>query len=140
MPTVEASLFSLLTAGSPNAVAAIVGSRVYPDVLPQGVTYPAIRVQRISTPRAQYRALDGRAGYASPRMQIDCWSLSRSGALALAQAVYAMLEGYHAAAVAGLRIDAISTDDEGGDAEVDIGPNGATVFRERLDLIVFHPE
>lgn len=139
MPSVEASLFSLLTTGSPNAVAAIVGTRVYPDVLPQGVLYPAIRVQRISTPRAQYRALDGRAEYASPRMQVDCWALSRSGALALAQAVYGMLEGHHAT-VAGLRIDAISTEDEGGDAEVDIGPNGATVFRERLDFIIFHPE
>lgn len=139
MPSAEAALFSILTTGSPNAVAALVGTRVYPDLLPQGVTYPAIRVQRISTARSQYRTLDGVAGYASPRMQIDCYALSRSGAVALAQAVYNMLEGYHAT-VGGLRIDAISTEDEGASVETDIGPNGAAVYGQRLDAIVHHAE
>jgi hypothetical protein len=136
MPSPEASLFSLLSTG---AVGAIVGTRVYPDILPQNVTYPAVRVQRISTARSQYRDLTGRGNYASPRIQIDCYALSRSAALALAQAVFDMLEGYHNT-IAGLRIDAISTEDEGASAETDIGPNGAVVFGQRLDVIVFHPE
>lgn len=139
MSRAEAALFSLLTTGSPNAVAAIVGTRVYPDILPQGVLYPAIRLQRISTPRSQYRTLNGRAEYASPRMQIDCWALSRLGALALSQAVYQLLEGF-TGTIAGLRIDYVSTEDEGGDVEIGIGPDGRNVYRERLDVIVAHPE
>jgi hypothetical protein len=137
MASAEAALFSILTTDS--AITAIVGTRVYPDLLPQGVTYPAIRTQRISTPRSQYRALDGVAGYASPRMQIDCYALSRSAAITLAQAVYAELEGYHGMAN-GLRVDAISTEDEGASVETDIGPNGAAVYGERLDVVMFHPE
>lgn len=139
MPSAEASLVSLLTTGGGNPVAAIIGTRCYPDVLPQGVTYPAIRYQRISTPRAQYRTLDGRANYASPRMQVDCFALNRSGAIALAQAVYGLLEGF-AGTVGGLRIDAISTDDEAGEFEAGIGPGSANVYRQRLDLIMYHAE
>jgi|SRR5688572_2577699 len=139
MPSAEAALYSLLTTGSPNPVAALVGTRVYPLVLPQGVSYPAIRVQRISTPRSQYRTMDGRAGYASPRMQVDAYALTHAGAIAVAQAIYAMLEGYHAT-VGGLRIDAISTDDEGADIEEGVGPGGAPLYRQRLDLVVYHAE
>lgn len=139
MPSAEAAIYSLLTTGSPNPVAAIVSTRVYPNVLPQNVVYPAIRFQRISTPRSQYRTLDGKANYASPRMQIDCWALTHSGVIDLAQAVYGLLEGFNGT-VGGLRIDAVSTEDEGADVEQDIGPSSVAVFRQRIDVIVFHAE
>lgn len=148
MPTTEAALFSLLTAGSPNPVAAIIGTRAYPDVLPQAVTYPAIRFQRISTPRSQYRTLDGHANYASPRFQIDCWATQKSQALELADAVYRLLEGFTGYAGGqpgspedtGLRIDFISTEDQAGDVEPGIGPGAIQIYRERLDVFVAHPE
>jgi hypothetical protein len=141
MPSAEASLYALLTSGSPNPVAALIGTRCYPLVLPQGLqAWPAIRYQRISTPRSQYRTLDGRADYASPRMQVDCYATTHASALAVAQAVYQMLEGFGGTVVAGLRIEAISTDDEGADLEEGVGPGGAPLYRQRLDLIMFHPE
>lgn len=139
MPTAEASLFSLLTAGSPNPVAALIGNRCFPLVLPQNVLYPAIRYQRISTPRSQYRALDGRAEYASPRFQIDAYALTHAQAIAVAQAVYALLEGF-TGTVAGLRIDQISTDDEAADMEAGAGPGGANLYRHRIDIFLYHPE
>lgn len=139
MPSAEAALFSLLTAGSPNPVAAIVGTRVHPDVLPQGISYPAIRYQRISTPRDQYRTLDGKAEYASPRMQVDAYALARSQAIALGQAVYYLLEGF-TGIVAGLSIDAVSTSDERGDLEEGAGPAGAHLYRQSLDFIMYHVE
>lgn len=139
MATAEAALFAILTQGSPNAVAAIVGTRVYPDVLPQNPVLPSLRYQRISTPRSQYRALDGRAGYAAPRFQIDCYDLTRTAALALAQAVYGLLEGF-TGTVAGLRVDFISTEDERGDIEVDAGPDGKDLYRQGLDVFLAHPE
>ena len=139
MASAETALFSILTTGSPNPVAALVSDRVYPLILPQGSLFPAIRYQRISTPRGQYRTMDGFANYASPRMQLDCWDLTFDGVLVLGQAVYGLLEGFHGT-VDGLRIDAISTEDEGNEVETDIGPDGATLFRQRLDVIVYHAE
>ena len=139
MPSAEAALYSLLTTGSPNPVAALVGTRVYPLVLPQGVSYPAIRLQRISTARSQYRGLDGRAAYASPRMQIDAYALTHGQAIAVAQAVYQLLEGFYGT-VGGLRIDAIGIDDEGADLEEGVGPGGSNLYRQRVDAIVYHAE
>jgi hypothetical protein len=139
MPSAEAALFSILTAGSPNAVAAIVGTDVYWDVLKQNTGYPALRLQRISTPRSQYRTLDGRANYASPRFQIDCYALSPSAAVTLAQAVYGLLEGF-TGTVAGLRVDFVSTEDERGDVEIDAGPDGKDLYRQGLDVFLAHPE
>jgi len=139
MPSAEAAIYSLLTTGSPNPVAALVGDRVYPLVLPQPPTLPAIRYQRISTPRAQYRTLDGLANYASPRIQIDCWDTTPDGVLAVARAVYELLDGFHGT-VDGLRIDAISTEDEATDLEPDVGPGGTPLYRWRLDVVMMHAE
>lgn len=139
MPSAEAALYSLLTTGSPNPVAALVGTRVWPDVLPQAPLLPALRYQRISTPRSQYRTLDGRADYASPRFQIDVYATARLEAINIAQAVYQLLEGFHGT-VGGLRIDAVSTDDEGADFEPDAGPAGVGLYRQRLDFLIFHAE
>jgi hypothetical protein len=134
----EAALYALLTGGSPS-ISAMVGTRVWPDVLPQAPLLPAIRYQRISTPRGQYRTLDGKAEYASPRFQIDIYATSRSQALTIADAVYRLLEGYTGIS-SGLRIDAISTEDEAGDLDPDVGPGGAPLYRQRLDFIIYHPE
>lgn len=139
MPSAESAIYSLLTTGSPNPVAALVADRVYPLILPQPPTLPAIRFQRISTPRSQYRTMDGQANYASPRIQIDCWDLTFDGVLALGEAVYSLLEGFNGT-VDGLRIDAISTEDEAAAIELDVGPNGAPLFRQRLDVLMYHAE
>lgn len=140
MASAETAIYTLLTAGSPNPVAALVGDRVYPLILPQGLTtFPAIRFQRISTPRSQYRTLDGQANYASPRIQIDCWDVDYDGMLDLGEAVYGLLEGFHGT-IDGLRIDAISTEDEANDVETDIGPSGVPLFRQRIDVLIMHAE
>ena len=138
MPTAEAALFSILTTGSPNAVAAIVGTRVYPDVLPQGVTYPAIRVQRISTARAQFRVLarsGGKATRQQPRFQIDSWATTKTGALALADAVRATLDAFSGSA-GGVTIDQAWIEDEGADHEEGVGPDGSDVYRVRQDYFI----
>lgn len=140
MPSAEDAIFTLLTAGSPNPVAALIADRAYLNQLEQGVTYPAIRYQRISTPRAQYKTMDGTIGYASPRFQIDCWSPSSDQVIALAAAVRMLVIEIAFYTIAGLRIDTATPEDEAGDVEEDIGPNGARVFRQRLDVIVYHAE
>lgn len=138
MATTEGALFSILSDDA--TVSGLVGARIYPDVLPQGVLYPALRYQRISTPRAQWRTIDtGRSDYANPRFQVDAWALTRSQALTLGQAVLAALDGFRGTA-ASLTIQAIGNEDEAGDHEPGIGPNGADVYRQRYDFVIWHPE
>jgi Protein of unknown function (DUF3168) len=139
MPSAEGALRALLTAGSPNPVAAIIGVRAYNKRLSQNVTYPAIRYARISTPRDDTRTLDGREDYAKPRFQIDCYSVDDDVAIALSQAVRAHLVGFQGE-VAGLRIDSIGTADEGGEVTENIGPDNSAVFGQRVDVIISHAE
>ena len=139
MPSAEQSLKTLLTTGSPNPVHAFVGQRVYALNLPQGVIYPAIRYQRISTARSQYRTLDGRAGYASPRMQVDCYAATPMQALEVAQAVYQLLEGFRGI-VSGLRLDGIATEDERAEFEPAAVIGGANLPKHSLDFFFYHPE
>jgi len=71
------------------AVTALVGTRIYQGVLPQGGPFPAIRVQRIS--EVQPMQLRGAIGIFSARVQVD--SVSDAGnaisvATALDRAIY----------------------------------------------------
>jgi len=84
----EKGLFSMLSGNSPQTAA---GSRIYPR-LPQGVTHPAIRYQRISTGRNL--ALDGAVGVTAATVQIDCRAESYSAAKALADEVRGILHAY----------------------------------------------
>lgn len=53
------------------ALAAALGTRVYPIKLPQTVTYPAMTIQEISG--TALPPLKGRASLARPRFQCDVW-------------------------------------------------------------------
>lgn len=87
----EKGLYSVLTGISPQTSAA---GRIYPR-LPQGVTLPAIRYQRIFTTRIQ--ALDANVGVTEAGVQIDCIAVSYSAAKTLADEVRSALHGYSGA-------------------------------------------
>lgn len=84
----EKGLYGLITGNSPQTSAA---GRVYPR-LPQGVTYPAIRYQRIATQRMQ--AIDSNVGVTMATVQVDCIAESYSACKALADEVRSILHGY----------------------------------------------
>jgi hypothetical protein len=128
--SLEAALPGLLTGD--GAVAALVGTRVYANRLPQGVVPPAVRYQRISTPRL--RTLAGAGGYATPRFQVDCYGTTHVQAVALAAAVRAALEDY-AGTANGVTIDFIAADNESGEWEEEVEKN-----REMLEFIIGHKE
>lgn len=75
---------------SDAGVAALVALRIYPDLLPQAVTYPAIRYQRITTERPS--AMHGDAGVAAVQMQVDTFAVSAADARQLATAIRAALQ------------------------------------------------
>lgn len=69
----------------------LVKGRVYPEIMPQDASYPAISYQRISTVRTQF--LTGIDDFTQVRMQVDCWDDSYSGVKSLASAVKSALDG-----------------------------------------------
>lgn len=89
MSQVESKLYALLTADP--AVSAIVGTRVYPMVLPQRCTFPAASYFRVSG--GQQNTLDGYSGTENPRIQVDCWAREYADAKALASAIRTAMDG-----------------------------------------------
>lgn len=85
---VEQALYSRLTAHA--GTSAIIGKKVYPNLLPQDVTLDAITYQRISATRTPAMGADSDAAYA--RFQVSSWSSTYSGAKALAAQVQDALQ------------------------------------------------
>lgn len=67
---IDVSVYSALATYA--GVTAIVGERIYPVVLPQGGTFPAISYQRIDTDPVN--DFDGWDTLDNLLMQIECWS------------------------------------------------------------------
>lgn len=92
--TVESEIVARLEVD--GAVTALVGSgddaRIYPVLLPQDPTYPAVTYQRVSG--ARLHNLAGTAGFAMPRLSINCWSRTYGEAKSLAAAIRASLDGF----------------------------------------------
>ena len=70
---------------SVSAVTNLVGTRIYPLTLPQGVTLPAVRYQRISGNSDNYVA--GTTGAAMARIQFDVFANSYASGEALREAI-----------------------------------------------------
>lgn len=67
---VEEDLFYQLSTYA--GLSTYVDDRIFPIIMPQNPTFPAITYQRISTNRTQ--AMDGATGHENPWFQIDIWS------------------------------------------------------------------
>jgi hypothetical protein len=70
-------------------IAAIVGTRIYPTILPQNTPYEAITYQRISN-----TGTNGSTALRGTRYQINCWAETYAEAQALAAAVKARGEEF----------------------------------------------
>jgi hypothetical protein len=74
-------------------IAAVVGTRVYPVVLPQGLAQPAIRLTLISGQRV-HASPQGGSMLSGPRIQLDAWAPSYASAYALAELIRKRINGY----------------------------------------------
>lgn len=74
------------------AIAALVGTRIYPLRLPQKPQLPAIVLLRVSDVRPPI--LRGQASVAQERFQVDAWATTFDGATALGTLCRRRLEGY----------------------------------------------
>ena len=88
--TLEEALFSYLKSFS--GLAALVGTRLYPSLMPQNVKLPAVSFQRISTIEEYH--LGGSANLVHPLFQFSCWAQKYSEAKAVAAQIRQALNVY----------------------------------------------
>lgn len=118
-------------------VAALVGTRVYPVIVPQDAISPYVRMQVISDPRPMH--LKGYQAMRQSRVQVDCMARQADGtgghakSRAVALAIIAAMDG--PADVDGVRFGL--TEAQG---PFDEGEDTAKGFfhRARMDLLVAH--
>lgn len=80
----EAAFKQLLE--SSVSISAIAGDRIYPIILPQGFTRPAVTYQLISKPR-QYTQEGEAASLAASLVQVDLWGDTYADVVALRNAL-----------------------------------------------------
>jgi hypothetical protein len=130
-PDPGAALFSIITGDA--TVAALIVARFYPITAPQNVTKPYATYQRIGGVR--HRSVDGPAGLASPRYQVDAWATDIDEARSLSAAIRRAIDGFKGDA-GGLTIHEIVMDDEPFE---DFEPD-TLLYRASADYIVWHEE
>lgn len=74
------------------SVTSLVGQRIYPVEFPEGPTFPAIIITKVHEP-GQYD-MQGDAGIARARIQIDCYAKPYTLAVSVKQAVRAVMSGF----------------------------------------------
>lgn len=84
-----AGLFSLLTADS--GIAALIGTRVYPVMLPEDPTLPALLYKFVGGASSPTLTT---SGMQRSRLEIDCYGATYDDASALRSAVIAALNGF----------------------------------------------
>lgn len=134
MTVIEEALRTVLTGN--GTVSGLVGTRIYPLVLPQGVTLPAIAYQRISGVREHTH--DKTGDLARPRFQWTCVATTYSSAKALANAVRAALDNYRATAST-VVIEAIYVENEI-DVFNESEDQGDSTYGVLVDATVWHHE
>jgi hypothetical protein len=94
---------------SDAGVSALVETRIYPLVVPQDATLPALAYQRISGPRDH--AHDGPTGLARARVQLTYVASTYAAAKELAEAARAALDGF-SGTMGTVSVDSCSLDNE----------------------------
>lgn len=113
------------TALSVSGVTSIVGSRIYPTLLPQAPTYPAITYGRVSNTGQM-----GTTVLRESRYQIDCWATTYAATQTLAAAVKAALEEHtDTDQTPGIKMSRVVN-------ELDDYDSDAEVYRTIVDVIL----
>lgn len=128
--SLEASLFTFLTGAA--GVTALVGTRVFPGVIPQGAAQPAIVYAKRSRNRQQLFC--GTDGLKQTRVDIDCYATSYRQSVLLANAVTAALEDF-SGTMGTTRVPRIFLE-----TEVDLSDLEPGLYRQSQSWAVWHRE
>lgn len=130
MSQIEEAVFSRLSSFA--GLTALVAARIYPVVLPQNPTYPAVTYQRISSVRAPAMGTD--TGLIATRFQLSTWSSGYAAAKAVKEQLRLATERWRGT-VLGIVIQ--DTFIEG---EVDLYETAVPVWHLPLDVRIHHVE
>lgn len=86
--TIETVIYSRLTGYA--GLSALVSTRVYPSILPQSVTYPAVSFFRVSSERPHAMGVD--AGVVIAMYQFDVWASTYTAARQVAKQLILALQ------------------------------------------------
>lgn len=84
---IEDAMYAHLSTST--ALTALVSIRIYPVMMPEDPTLPAVTFQRISN-NPQW-SMSGPCGMDNPTVQVDCWATSYAGAKALGDTLRAAM-------------------------------------------------
>ena len=132
---IEEALYTYLSTHA--GLSALVSTRVYPVVMPQGCTLPAVTYQKIDGPRVH--AMGSDAGLAHPRFQVSCWGSTYKSTKDVAAQVRAALQDYTGTmgGAGGVSVGGVFLDDEN---DLFDDAAGTGVYHVALDFIVWHTE
>lgn len=135
--SVETFVFERLkaVAGVTSLVGTGDAARIYPNVLPQAPTYPAVSFFLVDSVR--WHAMGADTGDVESRVQVDAWDEQPTGAIALGAAVRAGLSRFNGT-VASVVVQDIYIENELGLPEPGVATGG--VFRQMQDFRVVHKE
>jgi hypothetical protein len=95
------AVFGLLSRAA--GLAALVGDRIYPDVMPDNPAYPCVTYQKMGGSSA--RGAIGDPPLMRAEFQVSSWAKSRPSAAAIAGQVRAAMDRVRKTTVAGVAID-----------------------------------
>ena len=130
---IEEALYAYLS--SHAGLTALVSTRIYPLVMPQNATLPAVTFSKISGPRAH--AMQQDAGLAYPRFQVSCWGGTYKQAKEVAGQVRAALQDYTGTmgGAGGVVVSGVFLEDEN-----DLYEPGTQAYHIAIDFIIWHLE
>lgn len=126
MAEIEEELRTYLLADA--TIAGLIGTRLYPDILPQSPTMPALAYSVAGG--VSVHSTDGASNLAGPRFQVDCWGATKNQAINLYNAVRKRLNGKRTGNIQGAFL-------EGWRDLYDPQPQ---LYRRIADFMVWHTE
>lgn len=116
-----------------SAVSAMIDTRVFDSIIPQGQPYPAIAYQRVTTQRLYTQ--DGESNFYQASLQLTCLAAGKALVEQLVAAVTAVLTGF-AGIVGGFTIHSIFIDDESDTELAPLSGQDHNIRGKQLDLQV----
>ena len=133
--SVEEALYSILS--NDTEVAALVSARIYPNLLPESATLPALTYQELTGPRQH--TMDGPVGTVRFRFQINCWASTYAVADELSTEVRKALDDY-SGTVESQYIHFVEMLDEADAMENIAGLDVIKKYGKRLDFYIWANE
>lgn len=133
---IEQALFVELKTAA--GITALVGTRVYPLILPQNAAFPAITFQKVSGSRSHSQS--GPSNLAHPRFQISCWAKGDTAypdAKGLAAQVRQAIDGFKGTMGGAGGVDVQSCELV---SEVDGYVGESYLYVVHLDFVMWHRE